>query len=74
MAGITVDQAQARLDAWLDADAAVSANQAYSINGRSLTRANASEIRANIDYWNNKVQELTAVASGRRGPRYVVTA
>lgn len=72
MAGITVAQAQARLDAWLDADAAVSGNQSYTINGRVLTRANAAEIRKNIDYWDDKVKTLSARSGGRGSIRYGV--
>lgn len=57
MAGITLAQAEAELALWLAADAAVSSNQSYSISsgggsGRQLTRADALEIRNNIDYWN----------------------
>jgi len=66
MAGITAEQAQARLDAWLEADAAVSQSQSYSIAGRSLTRANAAEIRNNIDYWQRKVSQLSRGGSGAR--------
>jgi hypothetical protein len=29
------------------------------MNGRALTRVNAKEIRENIDYWDNKVREIT---------------
>ncbi len=70
MAGITLAQAQARLDAWLEADAAVARNQAYSINNRSMTRADAAEIRNNIDYWQSKVNELTSSSGGGRRVRY----
>lgn len=66
MAGITLAQAQAHLDAWLAADLAVAKNQSYSIGGRSLTRANAKEIGANIDRWQRMVNQLTA---GQRGIR-----
>jgi hypothetical protein len=59
MAGITLATAQARLDAWLAADEAVARNQSYSVAGRSLTRANASEIRENISYWEQKVAALS---------------
>jgi hypothetical protein len=65
MAGITLAQAETHLAAWLAADEAVASGQAYTIAGRSLTRANAAEIRANIDYWEAKVQKLT---TGRTGP------
>ncbi len=66
MAGITLEQARARLAAWLEADAAVARNQAYSDGGRSLTRADAAEIRKNIDYWQLQVERLS---SGGRGMR-----
>ena len=56
MAGITAAQATAALTRWIDADTAVANGQEYSIGGRSLTRANAKEIRENIDYWDNKVK------------------
>lgn len=58
MAGITIETAKKHLDMWLDAEAAVATGQSYSIGSRSLTRANLSEIRNTITYWNNKVAEL----------------
>jgi len=59
MAGITLAQADEQLTAWLAASTAVASGQAYSISGRSLTRANAAEIRENIKFWNEQVQTLT---------------
>ena len=59
MAGITLAQAEAQLALWLAADAAVASGQSYTIGGRSLTRANAREIRENIDFWDARVQKLT---------------
>lgn len=64
MAGITLAQAEAQLTAWLAASTAVAGGQAYSIAGRSLTRANAAEIRASIEFWDAKVQTLSR--SGRQ--------
>ena len=64
MAGITLVQAQTPLANWLAADVAVSSGQSYSISIRSFTRANAKEIRENIDYWDNKCQELSGDNSG----------
>jgi len=60
MAGITLAQAQAKLDAWMAADDAVAQGQSYSLGGRSLTRANAAEIRANIEFWDRKVVRLSS--------------
>ena len=59
MAGITLAQAEAQLTAWLAASTAVAGGQAYSIAGRSLTRANAAEIRESIKFWNEQVKTLT---------------
>lgn len=72
MAGITLQTAQAQLDIWLAADAAVAAGQSYSIKDRSLSRADAGEITRKIEYWNNWVQKLSRAASGRGRTRYVV--
>ncbi len=65
MAGITLAIAQARLDAYLAAEAAVLSGQRYEINGRVLWRADLAEIRAGIDTWNQRVQQLSRRASGR---------
>ncbi|MFA6575126.1 MAG: DUF6148 family protein [Nocardioides sp.] len=76
MAGITLAQAEAKLTLWMAAeDAVANRGQAYSIEGRSLSRANLAEIRDAIDYWDRKVNELTAVAGrGRRVSRAVQEA
>jgi coproporphyrinogen III oxidase-like Fe-S oxidoreductase len=64
MAGITLANAEAQLALWLAADAKVATNQAYSIGTRSFTRADAAEIRQNIDFWNAKVIGLSRGATG----------
>lgn len=68
MAGIiTLTVIQQHLSAWLAASLAVSEGQNYAINGRSLTRANAAEIRQQINYWQSlETQELKA-QSGQGG-------
>ena len=58
MAGITLAQAQARLDLWMDADAALTRNQRYRIGERELTRADARTVRENIEYWDRAVRRL----------------
>ena len=45
MAGITLAQAQAQLDAYLAAETAVLGGQEYQINGRRLTRADLRSIQ-----------------------------
>ena len=71
MAGITLDIAEAQLELWLAASSAVTANQSYSIDNRSLTRADASQIRMQIDYWDKKCNELDRPNGGPR-VRFVV--
>ncbi len=72
MAGITLAQAEAQLALWLAASAAVASGQSYSIKDRSLSRVDASEIRQQIEYWDQWVRQLTP--RSRRRTRYVVTA
>jgi hypothetical protein len=71
VAGITIDIAEARLALWLEADAAVSAGQSYAVDigtsRRSLTRADAAEIRRNIDYWDGWCKRLDPAGRGRGG-------
>ena len=57
MAGITLAQAQTALTNWLDADAALSRGEAYTIAGRSVTRAETLE---KIKYWDRKVKRLSS--------------
>lgn len=52
---LTLTQAQTALDAWIAADLAVAKGQSYTMNGRSLTLANAKEIREQIQYWERRV-------------------
>ncbi len=52
---LTLTQAQTALDAWIAADLAVAKGQSYTMNGRSLTLANANEIREQIQYWERRV-------------------
>lgn len=59
MAGITLAEAEAQLTAWMDASTAVASNQSYSINGRSLSRADAAQIRENIKFWDQQVKRLS---------------
>lgn len=72
MAGITLDQAQAKLDEYLAAETKVLAGQAYTIGGRSMTRADLGEIRAGVDVWNTRVINLSRIASGRSRARTIV--
>lgn len=59
MAGITLADAESKLSTWLAADDAVATGQEYYIGTRRLRRADADEIRKNIDYWETKVNKLS---------------
>ena len=59
MAGITLTQAEAKLTLWMDAEDKVASGPSYSIQGRSLTRADLGMIGERIDRWERKVQRLT---------------
>jgi hypothetical protein len=77
MAGLTLADAQAQLALWLAASAAVATGQEYEINtgngSRRLKRADASEIRLQIDNWQAKIATMTPLsAGGRRRMYYVV--
>lgn len=73
MAGITLAQAQAQLDAYLAAETSVLAGQSYTIAGRSLTRADLRSIQAGVALWNQRVTQLSNSAAGRSRARTVVT-
>lgn len=64
MAGITSEIAAARLTEYLAAESAALGNQSYTINGRSLTRANLKEIREGIQFWQAQVDRLAAGGGG----------
>jgi hypothetical protein len=64
MAGLTVEQAEAQLALWLDADAKVSQRQQWTHQGRMFTAADAGEIRANIEFWDKQCNRMA-----RGGPR-----
>lgn len=67
MAGITLEIAQKHLEEWLEAELRVTTGQSYTIGSRTLTRANLTEIRNSIDYWNKKVVALENMQ--KRGSR-----
>jgi len=72
MAGITLAQAQAQLDAYLAAEQAVLKNQSYEIAGRKLTRADLGTIQIGVKIWNARVVDLAGAARGRSRRRTIV--
>ena len=65
MASISLETAKKHLETWLEAETEVAINQAYTIGGKSFTRANLGEIRKQIEYWNNKVSALENLAENK---------
>lgn len=65
MAGITLETAQRQLDLWIAAEERVSHGQSYQIGNRSLTNADLTQIGKRIEYWSNKVEELSVTRKGR---------
>jgi hypothetical protein len=58
LGAITLTEAKAHLQMWLQADEIVSTGQAYTIGDRQLTRANSNDIRNNIEFWSAKVTQI----------------
>lgn len=71
MAGITLALAQAQLEKYIEAEQKVLEGQSYMIGSRQLTRVNMLHIQNAIKYWDGRVQELSARASGRGRSRIV---
>lgn len=65
MAGITLEQAQAKLDLYLGALDKIILKQKVEIDGQSLTRANLADVEAAIELWDARVKRLSVSASGR---------
>lgn len=66
MAGITLVIAEAKLQLWLDAEGKVANGQAWSFEGRQMTRANLNEIRDQIIFWESKIEKLSPRQKIRR--------
>lgn len=76
MAGYTLVQATAMLEAWLAAELALATSQSYTIttdgNSRTLTRANLPDVAKRVEYWRNQISIIERRASGRGRSRYLV--
>lgn len=60
MAGITLEQAQAQLDAWMAASIDVATNgKSVTIAGRTFTAAELDQINRQIEFWDLQVRRLT---------------
>lgn len=69
MATWTLAEARQHLQAWLAADLALATSQEYRIGTRSLTRADAGEVKERISFWKREVSRLEG--SSRRCRRVV---
>ena len=67
----SIDIAQKHLDAWLEAELAVTNGQSYSVGSRSLDRANLYQIREQIKYWTNEVSKAKNI-NKRNGRNRVI--
>lgn len=72
MAQKTLDIANERLDLWLEAEAKVAGGQSYTIGDRTMTRADLSEIRSQIRFWEGRVEQLERRQSNRSKTRQIV--
>ena len=73
MAGITLATAEARLQLYLDAEAAILGRQEYRIGDRMMKFADLAEVRAGVELWERRVQELSSTASSGRGRSWTPT-
>lgn len=69
----TVQIAEKHLNAWLEAEMAVTNGQSYTIGNRSLDRANLYQIREQIKYWNNELAKARNIQK-RKGRNRVFRA
>ena len=65
---IDLEFAKERLALYYAAEEKVLTGQSYSLGGRTLTRANLSEIRAGVTLWEGRVSRLKK--TGRKGPTF----
>lgn len=65
MAIFSKDLCQKKVETWLAAEEAVATGQEYQIGPRSLTRADLTAIRSELEYWAARLQEAEAAESGR---------
>jgi len=63
MSAITLAEAQSQLQVWIAASTAIASSQEYWVNGRRMKRADAGEVRRQINYWSTIVTQLTNSAN-----------
>lgn len=65
MAGITLEQAEAKLAEYLTAESKVLLNQEHTIDGVRVTRADLAAIQQGIAIWEGRVARLSRTAGIR---------
>jgi hypothetical protein len=71
---MTLEQAQAQLDAWLAASLALAGGKEHEVAGRRIRFEDGAEVREQIAFWQRQVGALSAAATGATygSARYVV--
>lgn len=59
MAGITLAKAEEMLALYLEASKKVAANQQWTHQGVTYTRANLAEIQASVKFWDDQCKRLS---------------
>lgn len=67
MAGITLEQAQAKLDQYLAAETKILLGQETAIDGDRLTMADLAAVQLGVKIWDARVKELTPAGAGSSG-------
>lgn len=65
----TVIEVKNRLRIWLDAEEAIASGQSYMIDNRRLERANLSQVREQIRFWQRELVKAEAAFAGRGSRR-----
>jgi hypothetical protein len=60
MAGITLEQAEARLALYLAAEEKILVGQAVEIDGDTLTRADLDKVQRGIKLWEGRIARLSS--------------
>ncbi len=65
MAGITLEQANTQLAAYLAAEEKILLKQRVVLNGQELTFADLAAVQAGVTLWNGRCQQLARVGGLR---------
>lgn len=65
MSVYTLEVARKHLDAWLEAELAVTTGQSYQIGSRNLTRANLYQIREEIKFWSSEIAKIESIQKSK---------